>query len=280
MKRVIRARYDAPYDLPIEPPESEEPIEHEVAAQNIYLEFETDVEIDKDKDFSFLDKNFTWAQGYNNNGGWNIENDEYTEDEFASYTDVVDALSDMLEDSDVLPENPGKYRINVRATLTWDIHGCVYLYTNDDVISDLDCHFNRDASYIDEISFTKIEENVQASTILTKRIVEKYNGVRYRIYYNDVDTSEEASPAQILEEFEATIEEIHPYDEGDYLFAKLSNGVMQIVNKDGQIVDTSFYFTSDDMDVENTEWCNAIIELAIEILNTANKDVEPKIVHN
>ena len=101
----------------------------------------------------------------------------------------------------------------------------------------------------------------------------------FGIHYTEVNTSQDVDSNEMFNRFKAQISEIHPYDDGNYAWAKIEAGVIKII-RDGRSIDTSYYFTADDMDVENEEWCEIVCNQAIEALRKTNKSVQPRMVHN
>lgn len=102
---------------------------------------------------------------------------------------------------------------------------------------------------------------------------------RFSVHYNNIDNGPAADPVCMLRQFEATISEIHPYDDADYAWARLGKGVVDYYRSNKHI-DKSYYGTSDDMDVENEEWCDAVLYGVAENLADLNRDVEPRMIHN
>ena len=158
--------------------------------------------------------------------------------------------------------------------------------------------FNAGQSKIESIEFTPIDSSVKSSTqICSSDIVQysndskktsgrydsyqtaRYQGVMFGIHYTEVNTSQDADSNEMFNRFKAQISEIHPYDDGNYAWAKIEAGVIKII-RDGRSIDTSYYFTADDMDVENEEWCEIVCNQAIEALRKTNKSVQPRMVHN
>lgn len=111
------------------------------------------------------------------------------------------------------------------------------------------------------------------------RHVATYNGQRYSVRYNTIDSSPEADPTRMLALFEGQVSEIHPYDEGSYAWARFDHGKVAYI-RDGHVVDTSYYTSADDCDIENPEWCDSVIEGIMENLEYLNAYVEERIVHN
>lgn len=101
----------------------------------------------------------------------------------------------------------------------------------------------------------------------------------YSVHYNLIDTSPEADAHQMWLDFQASVSPIKPYDDAEYAWAQIENGHINVI-KGGKVIQQYYYFDADDMDVENTDWCDAVVELAIKYLEIANKDVTPRIIHN
>lgn len=102
---------------------------------------------------------------------------------------------------------------------------------------------------------------------------------RFSVHYNNIDNGPTADPVSMLRQFKGQVSEIHPYDDADYAWADLSKGVVDYYRSNKHI-DKSYYGTSDDMDVENEEWCEAVLHAVAENLVDLNRDVEPLIIHN
>lgn len=127
--------------------------------------------------------------------------------------------------------------------------------------------------------------NIQASSYTNKNRYDEQTtlsrgGKRFSVKYNSVDTSPNADPMKMLRTFKAQVSEIHPYDEAEYVWARIGQrpGIIEYI-QNGSIVDVSYYMTSEDWDVENIEWCDTVIDTAIENLIELNKNVQPRMSH-
>lgn len=210
-----------------------------------------------------------------------------------------------------IPTEPGRYRMKGEFYFVYDIDGISvqhnYInYGEDEGIvddadfytDDADVSFNASQSKIESIEFTPIDSSVTSSTqICSSDIVQysndskktsgrydtyqtaRYQGVMFGIHYTEVNTSQDVDSNEMFNRFKAQISEIHPYDDGNYAWAKIEAGVIKII-RDGRSIDNSYYFTADDMDVENEEWCEIVCNQAIEALRKTNKSVQPRMVHN
>lgn len=114
---------------------------------------------------------------------------------------------------------------------------------------------------------------------LSQRSLQKKGRNRYTIMYSEVYNAPDADPREMFHEFEAQITVSNPYDDADYVWASISNGVINYV-KNGKVIDKSYYMDADDMDVENDEWCDVVIEQALENLESYNSKVESRIIHS
>lgn len=114
---------------------------------------------------------------------------------------------------------------------------------------------------------------------LSQRSLQKSGRNRYTIMYSEVYNAPDADPREMFHEFEAQITVSNPYDDADYVWASISNGVINYV-KNGKVIDKSYYTDADDMDVENDEWCDVVIEQALENLESYNSKVESRIIHS
>lgn len=107
------------------------------------------------------------------------------------------------------------------------------------------------------------------------------NHHKYGIHYTDVDSSPSANPKEMLREFKAQVARLSPYDNAMYWWAQIQDGTILFLK--GTRPDrnkTLFYLDADDMDIENTEWCDAIIDIAIANLEKYNISIEPIVVNN
>lgn len=125
-------------------------------------------------------------------------------------------------------------------------------------------------------------KKVIVSTTEHKSKLDQHNTImrnkkRYSVKYNLVNT--EMDDHHLLKEFKAQVSEIHPYDDADYAWANINSGVIEYIQS-GKVIDKSYYGSPDDMDIEHYEWCDAVIDSAIDNLTVLNKDLEPRIIHN
>lgn len=114
---------------------------------------------------------------------------------------------------------------------------------------------------------------------LSQKSLQKKGRNRYTIRYSEVYNAPDADPREMFHEFEAQITVSNPYDDADYVWASISNGVINYV-KNGKVIDKSYYMDAEDMDVENDEWCDVVIEQALENLESYNSKVESRIIHS
>lgn len=114
---------------------------------------------------------------------------------------------------------------------------------------------------------------------LSQRSLQKKGRNRYTIMYSEVYNAPDADPREMFHEFEAQITVSNPYDDADYVWASISNGVVNYI-RNGKVIDKSYYMTADDMDVENDEWCDVVIEQALENLESFNSKIESRIIHS
>lgn len=104
-------------------------------------------------------------------------------------------------------------------------------------------------------------------------------GQNFSVHYNLIDNSPSADAHQIWLEFQASVSAIKPYDDAEYAWAQIENGHINVI-KGGKVIQQYYYFDADDMDVENSEWCDIIIDEAIDLIAKINKDIEPRMVYN
>ena len=121
--------------------------------------------------------------------------------------------------------------------------------------------------------YIKSSANKSGKTVRSKL---KYKGTDFRI--NSTDISRCSDSDSLFNQFKANVSEIHPYDLAEYAWATLENGVVRYY-KDGKLIDKTFYFNSDDMDIEDSEWSDAVIMDVCDHLIKLNKNVEQRIDH-
>lgn len=108
------------------------------------------------------------------------------------------------------------------------------------------------------------------------RLTFKYKGTNFRVYSSDV--SDYQDPESLFNNFKADITEVHPYDLAEYAWARLADGVVKYY-MNGKLIDQTYYFNADDMDVENYEWADVVVYDACDHLIRLNKRVTPRIDH-
>lgn len=114
---------------------------------------------------------------------------------------------------------------------------------------------------------------------LSARNVVHVGDATFSVYYNKIDNSPEADPDIMFATFKAKVGRLSPYDDANYAWANIHDGKIDII-RDGKVIDTSYYFNADDMDVENSEWCDAVIDQAVDSLIEFDKDTQPRIITN
>lgn len=110
----------------------------------------------------------------------------------------------------------------------------------------------------------------------TVRNTLRYKGTRFRI--NSTDISRCCGSDSLFDQFKANISEIHPYDLAEYAWATLENGEVRYY-KNGKLIDRTFYFNSDDIGIEDSEWADDVIMNVCDHLIKLNKNVEQRIDH-
>ena len=107
----------------------------------------------------------------------------------------------------------------------------------------------------------------------------QYNKHNYSVYYTEVDDRPEASARVMFDDFEFQISRLSLYDDAEYAWCSGSQVKVRIY-LNNKLIWTSFYLDSDDMGVENYEWCDEVIFQCITMLEKYNHSIEPKIIHN
>lgn len=124
-----------------------------------------------------------------------------------------------------------------------------------------------------------IASAILAADKLDKRNMMRAGKNRYIIKYNSVDTSPEADASNMFNEFKFTCMVSNPYDDADYVWCRGSKGVVNYYRA-GKRVKQTFFVNADDMDVENDEWCDVVIQEAIDELVKYNDKIGQRIIHN
>lgn len=125
----------------------------------------------------------------------------------------------------------------------------------------------------------RISSSLKSTLEYDHRSTIKYNKHNYSVYYTEVDDRPEASAKVMFDDFEFQITRLSPYDNAEYAWCSGSQGKVRIY-RNNKLIGTSFYMDSDDMDVENYEWCDEVIFQCIAMLEKYNHSIEPKIIHN
>lgn len=110
----------------------------------------------------------------------------------------------------------------------------------------------------------------------TVRNTLRYKGTRFRI--NSTDISRCCGSDSLFDQFKADVSEIHPYDLAEYAWATLEKGEVRYY-KNGKLIDRTFYFNSDDIGIEDSEWADDVIMDVCDHLIKLNKNVEQRIDH-
>lgn len=195
-------------------------------------------------------------------------------------------LEDEVEEYSVVEVDPSG-KVEVRAEVDYD--GLMSLC---DALNPIVQEYDKD-SYFEPVEPGIIEawidntNDVVESSKSPNSAANKYpeymkasrDGQDFSIHYTEVDTSPDADPWKMFHEYKATVSEIHPYDDAEYAWAQIENGVIKYI-QNGKVVDKSYYMTADDWDVENNEWCDSVINEAMDTLNQINSNVQPRIIHN
>lgn len=198
-------------------------------------------------------------------------------DDLGFSPDEVNAYSSVE-----LTEDEGRIRAELRAELNYDelIDLCEAL---NPIVEkyDKDAYFEPVEPGIAE---AYIENTSKLQSIQSSSSVQKHHdyiirgGRKYSVYYNEIDNSPDADPYQMWKDFKAQVSMISPYDDADYVWANIKNGNIFIM-RGNKAIDSSTYSNAEDMDIENDEWCQAVIDQAIDNISEINYNIEPKIIH-
>lgn len=112
-----------------------------------------------------------------------------------------------------------------------------------------------------------------------RRHVISINNHDYAVRYNTIYTGQDADPWDMWLEFRFSISRLSPYDDANYAYCFGSEGTVKIYRY-GKLIDKTSYMNSDDMGVENEEWCQTVIDETIRLLERINHSIEPRMVYN
>lgn len=279
-----------------DPPEYDEPVELDDTVDYIDVQLNADIVLDDEGSWDYLDKDFRWAYPMDNSNYWHSdESGVYLDD----WSGVVDKVGDLMEQY-LIDKEPGTYHVSGYASLCYATEGLAeyrdyypgenghveydstlvpdsahtYFVQEKSTLEDFQCVQKGSAADVD--SSTSIEGS---NSIYDEHMTQDFRGVEYMIHYVGLDTSPSSDAQDLFNRFAAQVTEIHPYDDANYAWAKIQNGVIKYF-KDGWEIDRSFYFTADDYDIDNSEWCQTVVDEAIHRLRDLNKDVKPRMVHN
>lgn len=287
-----------------DPPEYDEPEYADEEVDYINVMLDADIIIDEEGRWEYADESYPWAQSGERNGDWYSY--EYSRVHLDDPVGVVEKVDELMADK--LPSEPGRYHVTGNVNLYYSTTGIEVSYYSEgpdetgEVGYDAEYYTdNATTKYVAEEStledFQCVPSSVGASTKICAGVTfgeskpassnrydmyanAQYRGTQFSIYYNQIDTSPEADPMDMLNAFRAQISEIHPYDDGNYLSAVLQNGVISYRVSGQRPTKQSYYSDADTLGVENGDWCDAVIEQAIMELRQLNSSVKSKMVHN
>ena len=115
---------------------------------------------------------------------------------------------------------------------------------------------------------------------LTERETLYYKGKKFVVHYTVKDTYD---AKEAFDSFKASISMIAPYDDADYYWARIYNGIIKYIYK-GKVMRVNYYFNPEDMsDVDDwnlEDWYSGICDEVVQSLYESNKSIESKMVHN
>lgn len=298
---VAAGTYDVP-ERPLDPPEDTN--YHEV--DNFRACLEGDVRIPVVIQEGYYPQIEDIADFADQLGTFLYHKESRWEKEFEDLSQPVEDLEFLMERYEC-PDAPGRYIMKGHVKMVYDVSGLTYTthaeyYGEDEGLSDnkefdnnVKVDFNIKRSSIEDIEYELVAEaatSITASSVIyhddAKVSITKnydtlqtatYQGRDYALHYLQVHSSSEADENKMYHEFAAQITLIAPYDDADYVWAKIENGVITYI-KNQKAFDRSFYFLPSDMGYENDEWVAAICDDAIETIARYNESVEPKMIHN
>lgn len=232
-----------------------------------------------------------------------VDNSEYGKLCIGDIDKIENDCIDVAEAQflNIFPElTVGRYKVTGTANLVYNIAGVeenvstnIRRRTNYYNAENAYGVINKEKSYFSNIEFEFDSSNtdITSSTVIFKAddkpsssqkydttCTAYYEKVEFMIYYQQV--LEESSSEEAFNTFRAQVSEIHPYDEGNYVSAIIENGKITLRDRNRKVVDINYYFTPDDMDMENTDWVQYLTAEAIKSIRKHNTNVESKMIHN
>lgn len=283
------------YDEHLDPPDDNTNVinvDDFIASTSFHLEIEVDVKEGYYPEIRNLEHFEAQAEFdlYDSETGFSYE--------LSDPSDVMEDVMSLLERYEY-PSEEGTYRMSGDFTLAYEISGLDRIPGEefDDADSYFDdnitVRFDSSSSSIQNLEFaisdkraietsTSVEYNdnikKEFSHVYDTLQSARYENVLYHIRYVEVD-SEQSSSDEMFNQFKAQITEIHPYDDAKYIWVRIESGKIKFI-QDGKVIQTEYYSSPDDMDVENYEWCTIICDDAIRLMRDMNQSVVPKMVHN
>lgn len=107
---------------------------------------------------------------------------------------------------------------------------------------------------------------------------------RFAIHYDDVTDIED--PELSFKQFRASVSVIKPYDDADYVWARIQNGSIDYFRK-GRLIKKEYYFMFNDYGTDEDElyedasdWMNDVINKACDTLIDLNQNVKSRMIYN
>lgn len=106
----------------------------------------------------------------------------------------------------------------------------------------------------------------------------RYGGHEYAVY--DTEVQEVVCDSSVIKDYEAQISKVVHYDDAEYVWARIENGVIKFIKGSNVIdkVDCSIDYV-DDFEY-SFEYTENLILTALENLDNYNSGIEPRMVHN
>lgn len=283
------------YDEHLDPPDDDTNVinvDDFIASTSFHLEIEVDVKEGHYPEIRNLEHFEAQAEFdlYDSETGFSYE--------LSDPSDVMEDVMLLLERYEY-PSEEGTYRMSGDFTLAYEISGLDRIPGEefDDADSYFDdnitVRFDSSSSSIQNLEFSISDKRaIETSTYVKyddnfKKVFShkydtlqgaRYENVNYHIYYVEVD-SQNSSSDEMFNKLKAQITEIHPYDDADYVWARIESGMIKFI-QNKKVIQTNYYFSPDDMDIENTDWIETICDDAIITMRDMNQSVVPRMIHN
>ena len=297
---------EAVEDPRLDPPEYDEPDVLPDMEEVAEVDLDAVIIIDDKGSWDYEDTSYAWAAASDDEA--DLYSDEYPDIMLSDHVGVVEKVDDLM--ITLLPEVPGRYRVQGTVELVFDISGVEHTTSNgfwddlhgleydEEVYTDsATASFNLGKSSIRDFKCTPInsEVSVESSTTIegaswsfgeqksspagkyTTFCVVKKNGpgyIRYAFRDNGLTDLQ-----RIQNDYIFSLSKLSPYDDADYVWCYYKDGAIIYV-KNGKRIDTEFPAPDPDDYETFNEFIDDIVIQALETLEYYNSKIKSVMVHN